>query len=312
MKNPHFVNIEPGQSGSDSEDRIQTEPFDKKTQAKAKQAAVLLPDISLAIAKVCEEPFIQTGQHSDIGTHRKQNEDTAMSIVSLCGGETPLVPLAISLVADGMGGHADGANASRSVSNYVCQNLLSRILIPLMSNTTVTEPVQSIMKRAVQDASRVIHTDDSEQIGGTTLTCGVIIKSRLFLAHVGDSRAYLFDESSGALKQITHDHSYVQQLIDSGEITPEEAAVHPRRNLLYRAITGAEVEIDMFTCALPKTGTLMICSDGLWGSAPDAMMQQVIANNKISLQDRCEQLVALAIEGGTTDNISVVLTSFRL
>lgn len=311
MKNPHLVNIEPSKSGSDSEDKIQTEPFDKKTRERANDVITQLPDISLAISKVCEEPFIHTAQHSDIGTHRKQNEDIAMSIVSLSGGETPLVPLAISLVADGMGGHADGADASRSVGNYVCQNLLSRILIPLMSNLSVTEPVQSIMKQAVQDASRIIHTDDSDQIGGTTLTCGVIIKSRLFLAHVGDSRAYLFDKKTGELKQLTHDHSYVQQLIDSGEITPEEAAVHPRRNLLYRAITGAEVEIDMFTCPLPKKGILMVCSDGLWGSAPDPVMRKVIANNELLLQDKCEQLVALAIEGGTTDNISVILTEFR-
>lgn len=312
MNNPHPVNIESSKSDSDSEDKIQTEPFSTQTRGEAEKVASIYSDKFESAIEVREEPYIQTGQHSDIGTYRKQNEDSAMSIVSLCGGETPLVPLAISLVADGMGGHADGALASRSVSNYVSQTLISRILLPMMNNSPVSEPVQSIMRQAVQDASRSIHTNDSEQLGGTTLTCGVIIKSRLFLAHVGDSRGYLYDDGSAIMKQITHDHSFVQQLIDNGEITPEEAAVHPRRNLLYRAITGAEVDVDMFTCPLPKKGTLMICSDGLWGSVADSTMQAVVAHKAITLQQKCEKLVALALEGGTTDNISVVLTEFRL
>lgn len=269
-------------------------------------------DDPVVTAHIQKKPYIRTGQHSDIGVYRQQNQDTVASFVSLSGGENPLVPLAVSLVADGMGGHADGADASRTVAHHVSQNLISRIIIPLMSNSPVTEPVQSIMKRAVQDANRIIHTDDSEPIGGTTLTCGVIIKSRLFLAHVGDSRAYLYDHVTDEIKQITRDHSYVQQLIDSGEITPEEAAVHPRRNLLYRAITGAEVDIDMFTCPLPKEGTLIVCSDGLWGDVADEKIKATVANDQVDLQEKCEQLIALAIDGGTTDNISVVLTEFRL
>ena len=312
MKDPQSVNIDSSRQKAVSEDKIKTEPFDKETRMEAAKVVPPSDNASIVTAHIQKEPYIRTGQHSDIGTHRKQNEDTAMSFVSLCGGEVPLVPLAISLVADGMGGHADGADASRSVAHYVSQNLLSRILIPLMSDSPVTEPVQSIMKRAVQDASRIIHTSNSEQIGGTTLTCGVIIKSRLFLAHVGDSRAYLYNDVTGEMKQVTHDHSYVQQLIDSGEITPEEAAVHPRRNLLYRAITGAEVEIDMFTCPLPKEGTLIVCSDGLWGSTTDAKIKGVVTQKDTNLQKKCEQLIALAIEGGTTDNISVVLTEYRL
>ncbi|MFT7586261.1 MAG: serine/threonine protein phosphatase PrpC [Cellvibrionaceae bacterium] len=314
MNISHPFSSKPFMPSLDNEDQVKTEPFGKDDRSEAERAIIIPADSfdATIASSIQKEPYIRTGQHSDIGIYRKQNEDVAMSFVSLSGGETPIVPFSISLVADGMGGHADGAKASRSVANYISQNLISRILVPLMNDSSVTEPVQSIMQRSVQDANRVIQSNNAEELGGTTLTCGVIIKTRLFLAHVGDSRAYLYNATDEAMKQITRDHSYVQQLIDSGEITHEEAAVHPRRNLLFKALTGAEVEIDMFTCSLPQTGTLMICSDGLWGSISDSEMQAIIAGKKDSLQQKCERLVALAIEGGTTDNISVVLTEFRL
>lgn len=303
MDNPFLVNIGTHKKSDTEPFKNPDSPFSSSQQDSTSKLEYM--------AGVREEPFIRTSQHSDIGTHRQQNEDTAFSLVSLAGGEKPLMPFAISIVADGMGGHADGADASKSVANYIAQNLISRILLPLMQESPVNEPVHNIMKQATLDASRIIHTSDASQLGGTTLTCGVIIKSRLFLAHVGDSRAYLYDGVKDTMVQITKDHTYVQQLIDSGEITEEEAAIHPKRNLLYRAITGGDVEIDLHTSNLPRKGTLMICSDGLWGSVPNEKMRSVITGGAGTLQQKCEQLIALAIQGGTTDNISVVLTEFR-
>ncbi|MEM8859728.1 MAG: protein phosphatase 2C domain-containing protein [Chloroflexota bacterium] len=305
MDNPLLVNIS-------SADKSDTEPLKDSISSTLEAGDQQDSTARLEyMSGVREEPFIVTAQHSDIGTHRQQNEDTAISLVSLAGGEKPLMPFAISLVADGMGGHADGADASKSVATYVSQNLISRILLPLMNEKPVNEPVHNIMKQAFLDASRIIHTSDASQLGGTTLTCGVIIKSRLFLAHVGDSRAYMYNSVDGNFEQLTKDHTYVQQLIDSGEITVEEAAVHPKRNLLYRAITGGDVEIDVHTCSLPKRGILVICSDGLLGSVSDDDLKHIVSGPVGSLQQKCEQLVALAIDGGTTDNISVVLTEYR-
>ncbi|MEM9773466.1 MAG: protein phosphatase 2C domain-containing protein [Chloroflexota bacterium] len=303
MDNPFLVNV-------NRQEKADTEPLQDANSSLLGEMQDSTTRLDY-MGGVREEPFIQTAQHSDIGTHRNQNEDTAFSLVSLAGGEKPLMPFAISIVADGMGGHADGADASKSVATYMAQNLISRILLPLMQESPVNDPVHNIMKQAALDASRIIHTSDASQLGGTTLTCGVIIKSRLFLAHVGDSRAYLYDGVKETMSQITKDHTYVQQLIDSGEITEEEAAIHPKRNLLYRAITGGDVEIDLHTSNLPRKGILAICSDGLWGSVSDETMQQIISGSVGTLQQKCEQLIALAIQGGTTDNISVVLTEFR-
>ena len=307
MDNPLLINVESSDDDSNKEDFSKTEPLEVllENPAEVTQPAPQLLGIKPG-------PFIATAQHSDVGVKRPQNQDTAMSIVSLCGADNPIVPFAISLVADGMGGHADGADASKAVATYMTQNLTSRLLIPMMRDQSVSEPVQDIMNQAVLDASRTIHISDQGQLGGTTLTCGVIIKSRLFIAHVGDSRAYLYDHAAGELKVLTEDHTYVQQLLKAGEITEEEAAVHPKRNLLFRAITGSDVEVDLSTCALPSNGVFMVCSDGLWGHIDHELIKKVIAANNQSLQQKCEQLVAMAIEGGTTDNISVVLTEFRL
>lgn len=311
MDNPLLINVDsPGEDSnedSNSDDFSKTEPLERSSidPSEVTQPAPQLYGVT-------PNPYIVTAQHSDVGVKRTQNQDTAMSIVSLCGGETPLVPIAISLVADGMGGHADGADASKSVANYVTQNLSSRLLIPMMKDEPVSEPVLSIMQQAVLDASRTIHISDQGQMGGTTLTCGVIVKSRLFIAHVGDSRGYLFDHETGKLKLLTNDHTYVQQLLNAGEITEEEAAVHPKRNLLFRAITGTDVEVDLLTCPLPNKGVFMVCSDGLWGHIEHDLIQKVLASNSHSLQQKCELLIGMSVEGGTTDNISVVLTEFRL
>ena len=100
--------------------------------------------------------------------------------------------------------------------------------------------------------------------GGTTLTVAVILGSQVTLGHVGDTRAYLFEENGAHV--ITRDHSLVKRLEELGQLTPEEAETHPQRNVLYRAIgQGANLEIDVMTHPLPSGGMLLICSDGLWG-----------------------------------------------
>ena len=306
MENPILINIESSDEDS-NEENSKTEPLTHTPSGDSEKTAPIKD-----LFGVQPEPYIITAQHSDIGVKRPQNQDTIMSLVALCGGDDPLVPFAISLVADGMGGHADGADASRTVASYVTQNLSSRILIPMMKDQKIQESVQDMMQQAVLDASRTILITDKRQMGGTTLTCGVIIKSRLYIAHVGDSRAYLYDDVSGKMTQLTADHTYVEQLLQAGEITAEEAAVHPKRNLLFRAITGDDVEVDLITRPLPARGTFIACSDGLWGSIDHEIMTKVIGSKGMNLQQKCEQLVAMAIQGGTTDNVSVVLTEFRL
>ena len=143
---------------------------------------------------------------------------------------------------------------------------------------------------------------------GTTLTAILIFGRRIYLTHVGDSRAYLL--SNGQLKQLTTDHSYVRRLIDAGQLSEEEALIHPQRNMLYKAVgLGGIMDIDTFTQTLPKKGTLIICSDGLWGLVSDTSITNVVQKDT-SLWDRANELINLAREAGGHDNISAILISF--
>jgi protein phosphatase len=132
-----------------------------------------------------------------------------------------------------------------------------------------------------------------------------VINARAYLAHVGDSRAYLYYNQE--LKQITHDHSYVDKLVELGQISAEEATVHPQRNVLYRAVgQGDHLEIDIHLQDLPQGGRLLLCSDGLWGMLSDSIIQAVLASARTP-QDACQELIAAANEAGGRDNITAVV-----
>jgi protein phosphatase len=147
---------------------------------------------------------------------------------------------------------------------------------------------------------------------GTTLTIALVVGDRLHIASVGDSRLYLFNQAGvtddGApAAQLTSDHSLVARLVDIGQLTPEEARVHPQRNILYRSIgTDPTVEVDTRSEQLEPGDVMVICSDGLVNHVSDAELMRVV----LSQPDpdlACEQLVALANAGGGRDNISVVV-----
>ena len=142
--------------------------------------------------------------------------------------------------------------------------------------------------------------------GGTTLTCAFLLGTNAFLAHVGDSRAYLI--SRNTIRQITTDHSLVNRLIELGQITPEEAKTHPQSNVLYRALgRPGNLEVDTYLQSLPDDSALLLCSDGLWGMVPDDEILDIITMAP-SPQLACRRLIARANEHGGEDNITAVLT----
>ena len=192
--------------------------------------------------------------------------------------------------------------------------MLERIYLPLLKRNTQTqtrtqEPIQDVILEAIQYANRHIHNPDPGKDSGTTLTAALILGRRLYVTQVGDSRAYLY--RAGQLKQITVDHSYVQRLIDAGELTEEEAAIHPQRNMLYKAVgQGGLLEIDTYTQTLPEAGIVILCSDGLWGLVNDDKIAEIVNQDK-SLAQRTEDLVSAARDAGGHDNISAILIAFR-
>ncbi len=259
-------------------------------------------------------PLLQAAHCCHIGNIRHRNEDSTFLFTAEAGGQEPLLPFGLYVVADGMGGHHAGHEASRVVSRIVAQHVLERIYLPLIKRSTQTptqpqEPIQDVVLEAIQIANRQIHSTEPGLESGTTLTTALLFGRRLYITHVGDSRAYLLDSQN--FKQLTTDHSYVRRLVDAGDLTEEEAAVHPQRNMLYKAVgQGGTLEIDTFTQTLPKEGLLMLCSDGLWGLVSDQEIKSTV-EKKTSLSNRANSLVDLALEAGGHDNISAILVSFK-
>src|SRR5690606_5445425 len=125
-----------------------------------------------------------------------------------------------------------------------------------------------------------------------------------YIAHVGDSRIYLYTKDG--LEQLTRDHSLVQRLIELDQLTQEEAAEHPQKNVLYRALGQSEnIEVDTLTRRLPPKARLLLCSDGLWNQVPERDIQEIVKQSN-NPQDACNKLVALANKHGGMDNVTVI------
>ena len=164
--------------------------------------------------------------------------------------------------------------------------------------------MQEVLERGVAAAHKAVQMRANG--GGTTLTAVLILGTRMSIAHIGDSRAYLV-QPDGALHLLTQDHSFAQRLVELGEITPKEAETHPKRHDLYRAL-GLQVssEPEIFTATLPKGGYLLVCSDGLWGVVPETELGNLIVGSA-GLPEACSRMVDAANAAGGPDNISVIL-----
>jgi serine/threonine protein phosphatase PrpC len=207
---------------------------------------------------------------------------------------------AIYLVADGMGGHQAGEVASRGAVELVIQRYYA----------DTSRDVGTSLVRALQAANKQIHAqaqaDPSKSGMGTTLVAAVILGRKVYVANVGDSRAYLINKTS--MTQITEDHSWVEEQVRAGLLTQEQAKRHPQRNLVTRALgSKPSVEVDLFEGALGKGDTLLLCSDGLTGRVEDHEIAAIVRDHPPSEAARI--LVAAANERGGSDNITVLIVS---
>jgi serine/threonine protein phosphatase PrpC len=246
------------------------------------------------------------GQNSNVGRMRTNNQDACLSMVISPSmvGEPPAIGFFV--VADGMGGHTDGEQASAVTVQTLAQRVIDEIVLPhLMGRERSSD--QKTIAEVLSDAMLAANDATQQNVpnGGTTATCAVIRGDLAYIAHVGDSRAYLISE--GNMELVTRDHSLVRRLQELGQLTPEEAEVHPQRNVLYRAIgQGEELEVDAATRRLPPSSRLLLCSDGLWGLVDDQKMMEVLEKHT-NPQAVCDQLVELANEAGGSDNITALL-----
>jgi len=254
-------------------------------------------------------PQLLVGSAQSVGKQRDHNEDTLFSLTATIADGRRDLPFGIFIIADGMGGHQHGEVASTMAVRAMSDYLIKKMYSPLMGMDTETQidSLHEIMGKGVSKAQQAVV--ENAPGGGTTLTAALVVGERVTFAHVGDSRAY-FLYLDGRMQAVTMDHSLVRRLIELGQLTEEEAAVHPQRNVLYRALGQTEpFEPEINTMVLPHPGYLLICSDGLWGVVPEAEIFRIVMNAE-NPSLACHRLVEAANAAGGPDNISVVLLQY--
>jgi PPM family protein phosphatase len=231
------------------------------------------------------------GLLSDIGNMRKLNEDYL--------GYFQDENKRFYVIADGMGGHNAGEVASKIAVETV---------IDYINSINDIEDGTVVLKNAITLANENIYklSQGNEELNGmgTTITIGLIIKDSFFVANVGDSSLYIIKKDE--ITKITKDHSLVQQLIDSGSITEEEAKIHPNKNIITRALgTHAVVEADTFKVDLQGVIKIIMCTDGLTNEVNTSEMYDIVLKNENDVS--CKKLIELSKQKGARDNISVII-----
>lgn len=237
---------------------------------------------------------MKTFSLTDRGRLRSMNQDFVFSSEGPIGNLPNLL-----LVADGMGGHKAGDLASR----YCVEVLTGQVRL-----CTLTTPI-SILKEAIEKANREVNNKANESPDyegmGTTLVAATILSDILYVANIGDSRLYLISEH---IKQITQDHSWVEEMVKKGELKEEEMRFHPNKNIITRAIgTSPDVVADFFELKLKPRDRILLCSDGLSNMLDDEEIFDIIKYREKDLETIGKLLVDRANENGGKDNISVVL-----
>lgn len=236
---------------------------------------------------------------SDIGLKRSNNED-CVTVKQLSENA------AFAVLCDGMG----GANAGQVASKMACDMIERKISMCYREGMTMSS-IENMLLSAITTANVSIYDaaegDMSLSGMGTTVICAVVVDGRICIAHAGDSRAYIVSQSG--IKQITRDHSFVQQMYDKGEISIEELRTHPKKNLITRALgVEEEIEIDFNTEYLGEGETLLLCSDGLSNYVDADEIYRII--NDTDAVSVAEALVDRANANGGGDNISVAAVSY--
>ncbi|MEB3299883.1 MAG: Stp1/IreP family PP2C-type Ser/Thr phosphatase [Candidatus Sericytochromatia bacterium] len=265
-------------------------------------------DLRHEIQELLQNPIRRVGMCSDVGMLRTGNED-ALGVFELTfTAQGQRSGLGLYICADGMGGVNAGEIASAitvdEVTSYV-QNALTA----LGDDDDPSAQIKAHLQQAVKQANARVHDtgrgNSSMQGMGTTVTTALVFGHTVYVAHVGDSCCYLINRQG--IEKVSRDHSLVGRLVELGQITPEEALVHPQRNLIYRSLgTYPNVEVDLYQRPLRTGDWLLLCSDGLTGHVSDPELQQIVTD-AVDPTAAAQRLVNLANQRGGEDNITVVL-----
>lgn len=239
---------------------------------------------------------------TDVGKKRNINEDY-LEVTEKAD------QLHLAVLADGMGGHNAGDVASELAVRFLTDRFLKSSLQVDSEAGHVSMWLKESYEGANERISRIAESDPNCKGMGTTLIAAIFQANQVTFAHIGDSRVYLF--SKGEIKPMTKDHSYVNVLLDSGEINEEQARNHPKKNMLMKAIgTEASIEPDILSIKLRQGEIILMCSDGLSNMVTQDQMVHILAEN-VSLEAKVDAFVQLANAEGGEDNISIILCCMK-
>ncbi len=238
--------------------------------------------------------MIKVGFKSDKGLKRSNNEDACFVMPEE----------RVFIVADGVGGNNAGEVASRTAVSKVAEYVKNHD----MTNVVDEEDVRNYFLDCLTEVNQIIYDMDSDrenlQGRATTLVIAYIQDNIAYFVNIGDSRAYVLRNEK--LSQITEDHTYVNTLIKQGTITKEEARIHPRRNMITRALGGeSEIEPDFYKVEIKENDIVLLCSDGLYGELEDEKICKILVSNE-NMSDACWKLITKANRSGGRDNITVI------
>lgn len=235
---------------------------------------------------------------TDVGRVRPSNQDAF-----ICGHLSDTTHFA--LVCDGMGG-ANGGNVASSIAARVMAERLAENYRENMSMESIRNILESAASAANVEIFDTGAADPALRGMGTTLVAAVVSGDQVIIAHVGDSRAYALNRAKRSIRQLTTDHSVVQEMVESGKLTPAQAKNHPRKHYITRALgVDATVECDFTSLKFPSDGMLLICTDGLTNMV-DAEEINIIAYSS-DRDEIADRLIAAANMSGGSDNITVAV-----
>lgn len=244
---------------------------------------------------------LNVGSRTDVGAVRSRNEDSMLT--EPVGSADATAHGWLGIVADGLGGHRRGDLASQLTVQTTRDTFYGR------SHARYTpERLRAAVEHANEVVLRTGEQSEATTDMASTITAAVIQGPKLTIAQVGDSRCYLIRNSR--LRQITHDHSLVDELVRNGELTPEEAQHHPNRNVITRALgTRPTVDVDLFEEDLHDDDVVVLCSDGLYRVVNESEIARALIADP---QSAAESLVALANQRGAPDNVTVVIVRVNI
>ena len=238
--------------------------------------------------------MVQVGLKTDQGIQRSNNEDALFVIPED----------KVYMVADGLGGHSSGEVASRQtvciLADYIKENPISAV----KDKDAICSYIVDAIKNVNETIWKLANSQDEYKNMATTLVFVYIVRRNAYIANVGDSRAYLLRDDK--LTQLTEDHSIVADMVTAGQLSREEARLHPDRNQLTRAV-GAEKEVvpNVHEIKLKRNDLILLCTDGLYSELDDTQIADILSRTK-SMSEICTDLVTEAYRAGGGDNITVV------